>query len=162
LADLTIRYDDGGLARRLAGADRVVGEELARAVDRTTLAGEAVSKRLAPVDTGHLRRSIARERAVWAGGRALGRWGTNLPYAAPVEEGRRAGAPMPPAGVLLGWMRRHGIPAAAEFPLRRAIGRRGIPAKPYLKPALAQVRAPFRRECEAALARAARRLLGAG
>jgi hypothetical protein len=45
-----------------------------------------------------------------------------------IEHGRRPGAKMPPAGALLGWMARHGIPAEREFVVRRAIGERGIPA----------------------------------
>lgn len=51
-----------------------------------------------------------------------------------VERGRRAGLRMPPGGVLLGWMSRHGIPANREFVIRRAIGRRGIKARPFMAP----------------------------
>lgn len=62
--------------------------------------------------------------------------GSNLRYAAVVEKGRTAGKPMPPAGVLLGWMSRHNIPASAEYAIRLKISRKGIKAKPYLLPAL--------------------------
>jgi hypothetical protein len=61
-----------------------------------------------------------------------------------VERGRRIGAKMPPGGVLLGWMARHGIPARAQFVVRRAIARRGIPARPFMAP-LAQQLEPERR-----------------
>lgn len=53
-------------------------------------------------------------------------FGTPLSYMRVMEKGRRAGARMPPSGVMLPWMRRHGIPASHEFVIRRAIGRRGI------------------------------------
>lgn len=57
-----------------------------------------------------------------------------------VERGRRAGARMPPGGVLLGWMGRHGIPSSAEFLVRRAIGRRGIRPRPFMAPLGDQLR----------------------
>jgi hypothetical protein len=52
-----------------------------------------------------------------------------------VERGRAAGKPAPPRAALRGWARRHGIPDSALFVLARAIGRRGIPPRPYLVPA---------------------------
>lgn len=48
-----------------------------------------------------------------------------------LEFGRRPGARMPPAGVLLPWMARHGIPEDREFVVRRAIGRRGLQGQPF-------------------------------
>jgi hypothetical protein len=62
-----------------------------------------------------------------------------------VERGRRAGARMPPGGVLLGWMGRHGIPPRAEFVIRRAIGRRGIRARPFMSPLAEQLQPQARR-----------------
>lgn len=58
-----------------------------------------------------------------------------------VDQGRRPGAPMPPKGALLGWMSRHGVPERAEYPIRRAIGRRGIPATPFIEVSLERSRA---------------------
>lgn len=51
--------------------------------------------------------------------------------AATIARGRRPGSAMPPSGVLLPWMRDHGIPEEAEFPLRRAIGQRGLQNQPW-------------------------------
>jgi hypothetical protein len=48
---------------------------------------------------------------------------------------------MPPAGALIGWMTRHGMDTRMEFALRRAIARRGIPEKRFLRGALEQNRA---------------------
>jgi hypothetical protein len=83
-----------------------------------------------PVDTGALRRSIVyRTRSF--GGRVSGTVYSTASdvLVRTVEEGRRAGAKMPPAGRLLGWMLRKGIPAEKEFVVRRGIGERGIPGK---------------------------------
>jgi len=44
---------------------------------------------------------------------------------------------MPPPDALSGWARRHGL-AGLEFVIARAIGRRGIKARPFLGPALEQ------------------------
>lgn len=49
-----------------------------------------------------------------------------------VERGRRAGATMPPLAPIRAWALRHGMPAAAAWPIARAIARRGIPARPTL------------------------------
>lgn len=43
------------------------------------------------------------------------------------EEGRKPGGKMPPAGVLLPWMERKGIPPEMEFLVRRKIARDGFP-----------------------------------
>jgi hypothetical protein len=58
-----------------------------------------------------------------------------------VERGRRALRRMPPRGALIGWMARHGIPASREFVIRRAIGRRGIQARPFMAPLPRQLEA---------------------
>lgn len=57
------------------------------------------------------------------------------PYDEVIETGRRPGAKMPPPGVLDQWMSTRGIPAEAEFLIRRAIGVNGITASPYMRPA---------------------------
>lgn len=75
----------------------------------------------ARVNTGTGRRSMhheVRHREVIAG--------TNLLYMQVMARGRKPGSPMPPKGVLLGWMRSKGIPDNREFLIRRAIGRHGI------------------------------------
>ena len=46
-----------------------------------------------------------------------------------IRSGRRPGAKLPPQGSLLDWMRSRSIPAKAEFPIRRAIAKKGI--KPF-------------------------------
>lgn len=59
--------------------------------------------------------------------------------AANIEYGRQAGRAMPPRGALLDWLARHSIPVHAEFAVRRAIARRGIPPRPFMAPAVIAV-----------------------
>lgn len=59
------------------------------------------------------------------------------PYDVVIEGGRRPGSRMPPPGVLLPWMARQGIPDEAEYPIRKAIGEKGLQSQPfpYITPA---------------------------
>lgn len=95
------------------------------------------------VDTGGLRDSIAAEISGRRGLQTLvvGPDQAHAAQAAAIEFGRQAGSRMPPQGVLLPWMERHGIPAEAEFVVRRAIATRGWPPFPFAAPALDQQRA---------------------
>jgi len=52
-------------------------------------------------------------------------------HAGYVDAGRRPGS-MPPKGVLLAWMKLKGIPAKAEFPIRRSIFLFGIKPTPFI------------------------------
>lgn len=60
------------------------------------------------------------------------RIGTNLVYAPVMEFGRRPGR-MPPPQALAGWARRHGFPDTALFVLARAIARKGIRGRFYMR-----------------------------
>ena len=57
------------------------------------------------------------------------------PHAATVDQGRAPGSKPPPAVALLGWMVRHGLDTSQAVGLAIAIGRRGIRARPFLRPA---------------------------
>jgi hypothetical protein len=92
-------------------------------------------RRFSPKDTGAFRRSISKVTQA-RGAAVVGRVFSTAPDALErvIEFGRRPGQPMPPAGALLPWMGRHGIPAAAEFLVRRKIARDGTRAqKPFAK-----------------------------
>lgn len=133
----------------IAGAGPIVEREMTIAITRSVAVVQHDAMATVKVDTGALRRSITVNVTPY-----LGRVGSNLPYAEVVEKGRRRGAPPPPKGSLLGWLARHGIPAEAEFIVRQRIGQRGIPASPYLVPALERNRDGINREFEAAANRA--------
>jgi hypothetical protein len=85
--------------------------------------------------------------------------GPALQYAAAVEKGRRPGAPPPPTKPIEAWARRKGIDAPA-YVLARAIGRKGIPARPFLAPAWQRNRAAVKSNLADARDRLVRRLAG--
>lgn len=75
----------------------------------------------------------------------LGYGGAAKVYALYVHEGigPAVGRPafMPPVSALLPWVKRHGLPEEAAFPIARAIGLRGLAPTKYLeRPLLAAVR----------------------
>ena len=57
------------------------------------------------------------------------------PHSATVELGRRPGSRPPPRRALHAWLRRRGIPLDAAYPIAQAIGRRGLPPRPFMRPA---------------------------
>jgi hypothetical protein len=95
------------------------------------IVGERTAKQRAPRDTGALKRSI--HSAVKP---TSARIFSNLNYAVPVEYGRGRGKRMPPPNALHGWLRRHGIPVSAAYVVARAIGRRGIKGRFFMKAAV--------------------------
>lgn len=138
---------DASVKAALQQLGAVGAKHARRAVLETALALQGDAKKLAPVDTGALRASIA-----W---RAHGDYAaevyTDKLYAAAVEYGRSAGSTMPPTDALDGWLRRHGIDPEASFAVRRAIGERGIPARPFLMPAFEGQKGPFQQRMKQAL-----------
>lgn len=113
--------------RALADVTADVEHELQLAMAGAMRRAEGRARTGARIDTGdNLRKTKGTAERIPGGVRGL--IGTSAQHGPTMEFGRRPGARMPPAGVLLGWMRRRGIPDRAEFPLRRAIGRRGIKA----------------------------------
>ena len=82
----------------------------------------------APVDTGHLKASIAfKAKATEV------EIGTNIFYARFQEFGTKPH--FPPPSALAVWARRHGMPGA-EFAIARKIAKRGTRPRPFLVPAL--------------------------
>lgn len=133
-------------ATRMGAAPAVIEKEVGAMLGRVGIAGVGIARPLTPVDTGQL-------RAAWTT-EPVNPFQVNIvngkDYAAVVNNGRRAGAPMPPSGALLGWMGRHGIDASAEYPLRRAIGARGIAGKHMLEQTVAQLGPVIEKEAAAA------------
>lgn len=130
--------------------------ELHRAMDSSLLLIELQARQNAAFDTGRLAGSIT-HRITGTGLNLEGRVGPSARYGVVVEFGRRAGARMPPVDALIPWVRRHmgtGIPRrgarrqqalrARAFLVARAIGRRGIRARPFLRPAYQSNRAQIR------------------
>lgn len=143
------------LVGRLGQMPAVVESELSGGMERIVRQGQAWAMATSPVWTGTLRRSWTAEATA-----TTGRIGTNVPYARPVNDGRRAGAPMPPTGALLRWMASKGIPPEAEYVVRRAIGRRGIPPKRMKEQTIERLRPAAVAEMRAVVGRIAARLRG--
>lgn len=137
-----------GMARRYAGADRIIEDELLAAGGWAAALVEARAKEHLrthdAIFTGNLINSIAGETRPIAGGiEAVA--GTSVPYAEDIERGREPGH-WPAEGELLGWMRYRGIPDDVEFLIRRKLFRTGTKARPYLTKALAELRPKISRE----------------
>jgi phage gpG-like protein len=142
------------IQRRLGSYPQVTEAQLRRTLTTSLLLIEGSARRNAAQDTRRLAGSITHE-ITGTYPQLVGRVGPTVRYGAVMEFGRRAGARMPPVDALLGWVRRHWtgtpLPRRGErreamlrsraFVIARAIGRRGIPARPYLQPAYRQNRA---------------------
>lgn len=143
-----------GFVKAMNTAPATLGKELVIAGKRISLRGQALAKIYVPRDTGHLANTIYGD-AVPSGIGVVATFGASAEYAIYVEKGRRPGAPMPPQGVLLSWMASHGIPESSEFVVRRAIGKRGIKARPFVTKAFAEMKGDgfITREFQAAITR---------
>lgn len=157
--DLVIdTHELDALAARFAGSGAVIERQMGQAMTETAIAVQSRARELAPVDTGRLRNSIQYEVRPDA---AVIRAGSDgVTYAATMEYGRTPGSAMPPAGSLLGWMKRHGIDEGLEYVVRRAIARRGIAGRQYMQLALQDTRDSIERYFALAVERAARELGG--
>lgn len=128
---VTVRMDPRVVHRMINDPTGPVARDLRRRAVRV----EARAKQLAPVDTGRLRASIHIVGPLLVGGRLVFYVVTASGYGRWVHDGRQPGR-QPPTLALEGWARRHGA-GGAEFVIARAVGRRGIPARPFLVDALA-------------------------
>lgn len=156
----TITIDASGMtliAQRLNLAPQILAEEQLTAMQRATLAVEAGAKAAVRTDTHNLYRSITSVATA-----TEGKVGTNLLYGRVMNDGRAAGAAMPPKGALLAWMARKGIDASQEFVIRRAISRRGIPGDQWLTGTFDRLLPDIRAEFDAIPARLAARVTGGG
>lgn len=109
---------------------RLVAIPLRKTMDELSLLAQARAREGAPRDTGTLARSLLREAQP-----LMSRVYSLLVYAPVMERGRRPGAKMPPPDALAGWARRHGFRPGMEFVLARAIARRGIRGRFFMRAA---------------------------
>lgn len=130
-----VAIDQAAMRRLLNSPQGPMAKELLRAGNRVR--NEALP--LVPVDENRLRADVHVELSADDRGNLSAWVGSRLRYAAAVHNGRGAGKAWPPPGVLLGWMRRHGIPREAEFAIRRKIGMEGTTGVPFLSTALRRV-----------------------
>lgn len=152
MADRDFRIDIPdlpGFVAAFRGAPKTLATELLVAAKRIAVRGESLSKTYAPVWTGAARASVY-ARTQQAGTSVSAIWGASAEHAWFADQGRAPGR-MPPEGALVGW---HGITAENEFPVRRAIGRRGTRGKPFVTRAFAEIKTGYAlAELKAAVAR---------
>ena len=125
------------LRRGLARSRETVAQEDLRAMTASLVLVEADARRHVVHDTRQLMNSIG-HRITTEREHLVGRVGPSARYGFYVEFGRRPMRRPPPRAALRGWARRHGIPERALFVVARAIGRRGLAARPFMVPALAR------------------------
>lgn len=157
MADLSIDASDlQAWASRIAGAPAILGQEQLTAMQRATLTVQAGAQSVVRVDKGELRQSVTTVATA-----DEGKVGTNKIQGVVMDKGRRAGAPMPPQGALLGWMARHGIPEEMEFVVRRAIARKGITGDKWLTGTFERLKPEIIAEFRAIFPRLIARMKGA-
>lgn len=116
---------------KLQGVPRLVAVGL---VAKWAFRLQALARRLVRVDTNVTRSSILTElmqkglTAVVGSAQKAALW---------LEMGTRPH--WPPRGALAGWAKRHGMPASADFLIRRAIAKKGTKARPFLVPAFKEI-----------------------
>ncbi len=137
--------------RKLVNPQRI-GRAVAGAVDDTSLTVEREMRQRAPRDTAAGQRSIRAHTTRQSFSR-LGRITSPLLYMAVQNFGRRAGSPPPPPQALAGWARRKGY-GGSLFVLARAIGRKGIRAKHFMRDAVSATKPRMK----GIVAKAARRI----
>lgn len=110
---------------------RIAGPPAKKFLTRGATLVQREAKPLTPVDRGTLRRSITTEVDNRAPVPQYALIGTNVSYGLYVHEGRKPGK-YPPAGPIAAWIKRKGL-NVPTFTVQRAIARKGIAAKPFLK-----------------------------
>ena len=127
-------------ARKVAGALFSLSRDIKKDQHVATLKVASMilkdAKHFAPVRTGALRRSgrieVNKEKVVTV---AFGGKGTGVDYAPFVEFGRAPGK-MPPVSEIQTWAARATGDANNAFTIARSIAISGVPAKPFLRPAV--------------------------
>lgn len=100
---------------------------LERVVQRSAPIAESLARQEAPRDTGGIAQSLhAQVRGLEMNVRSA------HPGALAVEFGRHS-TQMPPVSALRAWASRHGIDDSAVFPIARAIARRGIKGRFFMR-----------------------------
>lgn len=145
-ATYTVRVT--GIAEALAKlTPDLYGPAVAEILAEGALIAERELRATSPRDTAALARSWTSEvRPLSA------RVYSTLAYARVMEEGRRAGARMPPPAALVGWMGRHGM-TGSSFALARAIQRRGIKGRFFVRAAARALRSGMPALVDRAVAR---------
>jgi phage gpG-like protein len=112
----------------------VAGPPAHRFLQRSADAVQREAKKLTPFDTARLKTSITTEVDSRTPVPQYARIGTNVKYGLYVHEGRKPGK-YPPAAPIAAWIKRKRL-NIPTFTVQRAIARKGIAPKPFLKDGL--------------------------
>ncbi len=138
MAEISYRVQGLDALLKKAVPATLLGPAVTRAFHKGAIAVQNESRKLAPVDRGRLRNSIT-YRVDPSPIPRHARIGTNLQYAQTMNDGRRAGARMPPVSAIDAWLRRKRIDASA-FVVARSIARKGIKGKKFMDGGLSAAR----------------------
>ena len=147
------------LMAMMSRAPELVTEEITKAMKQSTLTIEGEAKQLVPHKTGSLRRSLVSQvRPLLSGVEGL--VGTNIQYGPYVEIGTGIYGPekrpiTPKTAKVLAFKGQDG-----QMIFRKNV--RGMPARPYLKPAFEESKARVEEFFRQALKRVLRRLVSGG
>lgn len=146
-AQITLKVPAG-----IQTAAQAFQEEVASGLQQASLDVEGQAKRLAPVRTGNLRRSIGSTVAP-IGGNATGVIFASAKYAPFVEYGTRPHTP--PLAAIQRWASRKGLPAGAIW---MAIRQKGTKPHPFMEPALEAKRGSVLQRMQQAIDAAVKRM----
>lgn len=121
--------DWDAFAKRMGKSKDWIERAMTGILSKAILFAERRAREGAPKDTSALARSLVSEVKPLSA-----RVFSTLNYAMVIEEGRQAGARMPPPEALRGWLRRHGS-FTTPFVLARSIARRGIKGRFFMRSA---------------------------
>ena len=154
-------HDVDALAARFTGGaavvERQIGQAMTEAAIRVQSGARDNVRNDGKVDTGRLLNSITYE--VRSNQATITAGSDGLTYAAAINNGRAPGT-MPPPGELLPWMKRKGIPAEAEYPIRLKILRRGTVGTQFMERATEAAMPDINRYFNEAIGRATQELAG--
>lgn len=128
-----IGYTIQGLDEILAklNGTTLMGKPVTQAFHKSAIAVQNEARQRAPVDRGQLRNRITYVVDAAPIPRHA-RIGVKLDYAQTMNDGRRAGARMPPVKAIEQWLRRVRS-SAPPFVVARSIGRKGIKGKKFME-----------------------------
>lgn len=118
----------------VAAGPQTLASEVRTAMTAGSILIEGTGRTLAPKFSGRLAGSIT-FAITGSGANLTSKIGPSVAYGIVMEDGRGAGKSPPPVAAIANWANSKGID---PFVLARSIGRKGIKARPYMRPSFDQ------------------------
>lgn len=132
---INLQVDQAKVSKIRDHIGTIAGPAAERIVAQASDFGRKAAAEGAPQDTG----AISRDIMATVHGLSA-KVHTGLAGAVTVEYGRRSGSALPPVSAIKAWAQRHGIDESLAYPIARAIARRGIKGRFFMKRAAEQLR----------------------